>query len=274
MKKKRYRPGAPRHTPLRPKPDAPARGTIWLYGTHAVAAALANPARRKRRLLATEEALEGPLAAAALGGIAVESIARAQIDRVVPGAVHQGVALEAYPLANPPLDSILEAAGPAPAGRRIVVVLDQVTDPHNVGAVLRSAAAFGALAVIGTDRHAPHESGALAKAASGALDLVPYVRVVNLARALGDLGDFGYWRIGLAADAGPALASAEATEAVALVLGAEGSGLRRLTRETCDELRRLDLPPGAHGATLALNVSIAAAVALYELARPALRIDP
>jgi 23S rRNA (guanosine2251-2'-O)-methyltransferase len=268
VKKKRYRPGAARHVPPHPNPEAAARGTIWLYGTHAVAAALANPARRKRRLLATEEALDGPLAAAALGTIAVETMARAQIDRVVPGAVHQGVVLEAYPLTNPPLESILDRASAAPAGRRVVVVLDQVTDPHNVGAVLRSAAAFGALAVIGTDRHAPHESGALAKAASGALDLVPYARVVNLARGLGDLGDLGYWRIGLAADAGRALASAEASAAVALVLGAEGSGLRRLTRETCDELRRLDLPPAAHGARLALNVSIAAAIALYELARP------
>jgi 23S rRNA (guanosine2251-2'-O)-methyltransferase len=184
-----------------------------------------------------------------------------EIERLLPrGAVHQGVALLADPL--PGLD--LEEAA-APSGESaLVVVLDRVTDPHNVGAIVRSAAAFGALAVVLTDRHAPAATGTLAKAASGAIEHVPIVRVPNLARALRQLGDLGYWRIGL--DAGAALTLAAAVKGqrrIALVLGAEGGGMRRLTGELCDAHARLPIGQAVES----LNVSNAAAVALYECVR-------
>jgi 23S rRNA (guanosine2251-2'-O)-methyltransferase len=229
---------------------------------HAVAAALANPARRLRRLLVTAEA-EAALAAAAPPPwrIAPERVERGAFLSLLPeDAVHQGCALLADPLPDHDLDQALATAqGP-------VLVLDQVTDPRNVGAILRSAAAFGAAALVMQDRHAPPETGSLARAASGALELVPVVRVVNLSRALDELKQAGCWVVGLAAEAQVTLAQVQrglAGRRCALVLGAEGEGMRRLTREHCDELARLPISPRMES----LNVSAAAAVALYELVR-------
>lgn len=236
-------------------------GAIWLHGLHAVAAALGNPARRLRRLLLTPEAesiLAGRLPPP--WRIAPERAERARFATFLPAdTVHQGAALLADPLPDLPLDRVLGQAGQSP-----VLVLDQVTDPRNVGAILRSAAAFGAAATVMQDRHAPAETGALARAASGALEIVPVVRVVNLVRALAMLKQAQFWVVGLDAGAPVTLAQAGlAGRRVALVLGAEGEGLRRLTRETCDELARLPISPAMES----LNVAAAAAVALYELTR-------
>ncbi len=239
---------------------------LWLYGGHPVIAALTNPARRCHRLLATATALAelrrrlgGDLGRADLD---VESATPADLARVLsPDARHQGVALEVEPLPAPPLETACAPKLDATQAPR-VVVLDRVTDPQNVGAVLRAAAAFGALAVIAPERHAPGESGALAKAAAGALEVAPLVRVANLARALGQLKQLGYWCLGLDPAAHDTLAAADPRGAVALVLGAEGAGLRRLTRERCDALVRVPIS----NAVDSLNVASAAAVALYALA--------
>ncbi len=240
---------------VRGSPPAPQAtgGQQWLFGTHAVTAALANPERVCRRLLATAEAAErlGPTR------LPAEPAERAQLDRLLPGAVHQGLALLADSLPTVTLDDLLGAI----SGDSLFVILDQVTDPHNVGAILRSAAAFGATALILPERHSPPLGGTLAKAASGAVERIPVIRVVNLARALAELGDAGVTRIGLD-DAGTApLADLPLGGAAALVLGAEGEGLRRLTRERCDHLARLPTQPDFP----ALNVSNAAAVALYAV---------
>jgi len=231
---------------------------VWLYGLHAVAAALANPNRRIRRLLLTEEAetnLLGKLKQP--WPLAPERTERARMDQLLGhDVVHQGLALLADPLTTPTMEKLLERPGP-------VIVLDQVTDPRNIGAILRSAAAFGAAGVITQDRNSPDESGALAKAASGALELVPLLRAVNLARTLVALKAAGCWVIGLDASGAPLSGGELAERRVALVLGAEGDGMRRLTRETCDEIAGLVMPGGMES----LNVSAATAVALYELAR-------
>ncbi len=245
----------------------PAGGAYWLAGTHAVIAAMENPERVVRRLVATAEAANGLTdrldairAGRALPGLDV--LDRAEIDRLLPsGAVHQGLAALLEPLPALVIEDI--ARDGSQRTDAIVVVLDQVTDPHNVGAVLRSAAAFGALAVVVPDRHAPDETAALAKAASGALERMPLVRVTNVVRALELLKEAGFWTAGLAADAPVTLAEAKLTGRVVLVLGAEGEGMRRLTREHCDHLVRLPMT----GAMESLNVSNAAAVALYELVR-------
>ncbi|EME69606.1 rRNA methylase [Paramagnetospirillum caucaseum] len=232
--------------------------SLWLYGIHAVNAALANPERRARRLVATAEAAKSLPPAR----LPVEAMERAEIDRLLaPGSVHQGVALLVEPLPATTMEDVIRSAGMAPSA--LVLVLDQVTDPHNVGAILRSAAAFGALAVIAPDRHAPDETGTLAKSASGALERMPLVRVTNVVRALEDLKKGGFWTAGLAADAPRTLAEAGLSGKVALVLGAEGEGMRRLTREHCDHLVRLPMC----GEMESLNVSNAAAVALYEMRR-------
>lgn len=244
----------------RPARGDATRSGLWLYGQHAVAAALANPARRLRRLLLTEEA-EAALAAKLPPpwSLPPERVARDRLDHLLGrDAVHQGMALLADPLAPPALAQMLERGGP-------VLVLDQVTDPRNVGAILRSAAAFGAAGVITQERNAPEETGALAKAASGALERVPLLRAVNIARTLVALKAAGCWIVGLDAGAPPLSGPALAGRQVALVLGAEGEGLRRLTRETCDELGGLSMPGGMES----LNVSAAATVALYELSRRA-----
>ncbi len=236
-------------------------GTYWLYGTHAVAAALANPGRRIRRLVyAADAGPEVRRLAGEPGAPAAAAVERAAFASLLPtGAVHQGVAAEVEPLAPVDFGELCQGLRPqAP-----IVVLDQVTDPHNVGAILRSAAAFGAAAVVLTLRHAAPETGVLAKAASGALDHVPLVRVANLARALAELKRAGYWCVGLAAEASETLAQCDLSGSIAIVLGSEGEGLRRLTRETCDVLARLP----TSGPIKELNVSNAAAVALYEIAR-------
>ena len=258
--------------PSAPPPSAPDSAAVgspyWLFGVHPVEAALRNPRRRLHRLLHTAEAASHhqPLLQLARGrpqgAPRLETIDRDMLARLLPpGAVHQGLALQAEPL--PPVDIYEVCDGLADADRAALLVLDQVTDPHNVGAILRSAAAFGARAVICTERHAAAETGVLAKAASGALEVVPLVAVTNLARAMGTLKEAGVWCVGLAAEAERTIAAADLTGKTAIVLGAEGSGLRRLTREHCDLLVRLPTQgPIAH-----LNVSNAAAVALYELAR-------
>ncbi|PWR19402.1 23S rRNA (guanosine(2251)-2'-O)-methyltransferase RlmB [Zavarzinia aquatilis] len=243
---------------------APREAGLWLYGHHPVLAALGNEARRCHRLVTSvESADELPPAlvqAIEARDIPVESVTRDVLERMLPpGSVHQGLALKVEPLEELSLD---EACARDDGERAIVVVLDQVTDPHNVGAILRSAAAFGARAVIVTDRHAPGATAVMAKSASGALDVIPLVRVVNLARALDELGEMGYWRIALDADAGQSLAECDTTGSVAIVLGAEGVGLRRLTRERCDVMAKLPIQ-----GMESLNVSNAAAVALYELVR-------
>jgi len=233
-------------------------GTLWLYGLHAVTAALGNPRRRPRRLVATAEGLAA-LAHALRGPLPLqpERAEAAAIAALLPqGAVHQGLALAADPLAPPPLADALAAAGGP------VLVLDQVTDPRNVGAILRSAAAFGAAAVIVQDRHAPGETGAMARAAAGALERVPLIRAVNIARTLDALKQAGLWVVGLDGEAPTTLAGAGLGDRrLALVLGAEDEGMRRLTREACDSLVRLPQT----GAVESLNVSVAAAVALYAV---------
>jgi 23S rRNA (guanosine2251-2'-O)-methyltransferase len=224
-----------------------------LWGKHAVAAALDNPDRKVVRAWATREAAEQMQ----LPRDVVLTMAEApDLGRLVPAdAPHQGIVIEVEPLEDVWLDGLLHEA----AERAILLVLDQVTDPHNVGAILRSAAAFGAIGIVTQDRHSPPESGALAKAASGALERVPWVRVVNLARALEEIGEAGFWRIGLAGDADTDLKDALGPPRVALVLGAEGPGLRLNTREHCDALARLPIGDAIES----LNVSNAAAVALY-----------
>ena len=269
--KKRLSPAA--FTP-NPRPDTrpqssssgskPSAGGLWLYGLHAVAAALANPRRRLGRAVLTPRAQE-TLDSKLLARVPVETLDPGGIDRLLPaGAVHQGAALEAWPLKSRDLDEILAESAPDSEGkRRVILVLDQLSDPHNVGAILRTAAAFGVTAVIVQDRNAPPQSGALAKAASGALDLIPYVEVVNIARTLDQLAEKGFWRIALAGDGEQSLAEAAPSGDVALVLGSEGAGIRRLVREHCEAAAFIPIAKDVES----LNVSNAAAIALYELNR-------
>jgi len=236
----------------------PADG-LWLYGLHAVRAALANPRRKVLRAVLTNRAAE-EIGAKLLGRVRHEIADNDAISRLLPqGAVHQGAALQCEKL--PKLD-LEDALAPSPR-RRIVLILDQISDPHNTGAILRSAAAFGVSAVIVQDRHAPPESGALAKSASGALDIIPYVEVVNIARALDELGKLGFWRVAMAGDGEQSLKDAVSSGDIALVLGSEGSGVRRLVRERCDASAFI----GIDAQMDSLNVSNAAAVALYEIRR-------
>jgi len=230
---------------------APRDGVI-LYGWHTVKAALENPQRRIRRLLATENAArrladEGVPLRVAIEPVRPEMIAR----RLSPDAVHNGVLAEADPLPSPGLDEI--------ATGDLMLVLDQITDPHNVGAILRTAAAFDVGAVLTTARHSPQASGALAKSASGALEYVPLITVQNLARAIAQLREGGFLVIGLDSSGENDLADTAVRAPLALILGAEGEGLRQLTRASADCLARLELP----GRIKSLNVSNAAALALY-----------
>ena len=245
-----------------PRRRRPASGAVWLYGSHSALAALANPARTIQRIVLAGEAAGRHSAAIAAERRepAPESVEAGALAALLPpGAVHQGIAVLAAPLSSP---AMAEACAPRPGERSVVLVLDRVTDPRNIGAALRSAAAFGARAVVVPAAHTPPESGALAKAASGALEAVPLVRAANLARALDDLARLGYWRVGLDAGATEVLSGAAHAGDVVLVLGAEGAGLRRLTAEHCDFRVRLPTRGGA-----SLNVAAAATVALYELVR-------
>ncbi len=232
-------------------------GAVRLWGRHAVEAALNNPERQHRKLWATREgiaSLNGELPA----NFTVEYAQGADLGRLVArDAPHQGLVLECTALEDVFLEDVM-TGDPA----RPLVVLDSVTDPHNVGAILRSAAAFNAAAIITQDRHAPPESGVVAKSASGALEIVPWVRVVNLARALEEIAENGYWRIGLAGEGQSTLAEALPTGPVALVLGAEGEGLRHNIAQHCDALARLPISDAMES----LNVSNAAAIALYAIA--------
>jgi 23S rRNA (guanosine2251-2'-O)-methyltransferase len=254
-----------RHSPRKPHAGGANRqtsgGRLRLFGHHAVLAALANPARYCHKVIATAQAFEtiDPL------------IARMTIDRQVAtpehlasllsaGSVHQGMVLEVEPLDDVALEDVLGLVAPG----KPLLLLDQVTDPQNIGAILRSAAAFNVAALITQDRHSPTETGALAKAASGALELVPWARVVNLARALEQIAEAGAWRIGLTGEAKTSLASALPPDApLCLVMGAEGAGLRPNVASHCDVLARLPIAKRMES----LNVSNATAIALYEATR-------
>ncbi|MEJ0013202.1 MAG: 23S rRNA (guanosine(2251)-2'-O)-methyltransferase RlmB [Bauldia sp.] len=237
--------------PAERRPDS-----LWIYGIHAVAAALNNPRRKINRILATPNAVARVAEAGAALPFAPEDAHPRDLDRLLgTDAVHQGIALEVAALPALGLDAI--------AAAKLIVVLDQVTDPHNVGAILRSAVAFAADAIVTTGRHAAAESGTLAKAASGALDQIKWIEVQNLARALEEIGRMGFTRVGLDSDAEANIETAFTGPRIALVLGAEGKGLRRLTQETCDVVASLKVP----GAITSLNVSNAAALALYLASR-------
>ncbi len=234
----------------------------WLWGRHAVEAALANPARKgDMRLLATAERakeLQAILARAGRAALRVETTDAQELNRLLPqGAVHQGMALRVPPLEDITVEELGEPA------RGIIVVLDQVTDPQNVGAIFRSAAAFGARGVVLQDRNAPALAGVLAKAAAGAVDRVPCARVVNLSRALEKLQELGWRAVGLAGEAEQSLEQALDGRPTVLVMGSEGEGIRRLVAEHCDALARIPMPGGFES----LNVSNAAAIALYETSR-------
>ncbi len=220
-------------------------------------AALANPNRTVRKIWGTREAL----AALDLPPILPVTFAdAADLGRLVPAdAPHQGLVAEVDPLEDIWLGDLLHEVQD---NQRPLVVLDQVTDPHNVGAILRSAAAFDAVGIVTQDRHAPPESGTVARSASGALETVPWVRVVNLSRALDEIAEAGFWRIGLTGHASQTLAQAMGTQRICIVLGAEGEGMRQNTEAHCDELAKLPISPKVES----LNVSNAAAIALYAVA--------
>ena len=229
-----------------------ADGPVILYGWHTVAAALANPQRTIRKLILSENAARRLADENIDTRVTPEIVRPALIDaRLGPDAVHQGLLAEADPLPSPDIEELPQEG--------IVLVLDQITDPHNVGAILRSAAAFAVKAIVTTARHSPEATGVLAKSASGALELVPLVTVQNLARALTEMNDRGFLTVGLDSAGGETLGAVELRQPLALVLGAEGKGLRQLTRETCSTVARLDMP----GEIKSLNVSNAAVLALY-----------
>jgi 23S rRNA (guanosine2251-2'-O)-methyltransferase len=235
-----------------PRRERASDGAALIFGWHAVQAALTNPKRRLRRLLVSPNAARRLEELKIKTKIAPEVVRPEEIDRKLSAdAVHQGILLEADPLPDLDLEDI------APDG--LVLVLDQITDPHNFGAIMRSAAAFNASAIVTTARHSPEATGVLAKSASGGLEHVPLVLVQNLSRALHELKSRGFLLVGLDEDGKTDLAAAPLQAPLALVMGAEGKGMRHLTRENCDLLTRLDMP----GAIKSLNVSNAAALALY-----------
>ena len=232
--------------------DSHPDGPVILYGWHTVTMALANRARRIRKLTLTENAARRLAEEGIETRVAPEIVRPQEIDRLLsPDAVHQGLLAEADPLPSPDIETLAQEG--------MVLVLDQITDPHNVGAILRSAAAFAVKAIVTTARHSPEATGVLAKAASGALELVPVVTVQNLARALAALNERGFQTVGLDSQGSADLSEIGLQEPLALVLGAEGKGLRQLTRETCSVVARLDMP----GEIKSLNVSNAAVLALY-----------
>jgi len=246
----RERGGQPKRN-FRPRPRD-ADGPVLLYGWHTVKAALENPRRQFRRLLATENAVRRLAEDGVKLPLTPELVRPDAIAaQLSPDAVHQGLLAEADPLPSPGIEDL--------PGEGIVVALDQITDPHNVGAILRSAAAFGVRAIVMTTRHSPEATGVLAKSASGALEYVPIAEVTNLARALEALKARGFLLVGLDSVGTAQVDALALTSPLALVLGAEGKGLRQLTRTTCHHVARLDLP----GAIKDLNVSNAAALSLY-----------
>jgi 23S rRNA (guanosine2251-2'-O)-methyltransferase len=245
-------PERPRDFGRRPGRDGSPDGPVILYGWHTVAAALANPERRIHKLWLTENAARGLADDNIQLPLPPEIVRPEVIDRRLgPDAVHQGLLAEAEPLPSPDIDTLAQEG--------IVLVLDQITDPHNVGAIMRSAAAFAVKAIVTTARHSPEATGVLAKSASGALELVPVVTVSNLARALNEMNDQGFMTVGLDSAGSENLGAIALQQPLALVLGAEGKGLRQLTRETCSVVARLDMP----GEIKSLNVSNAAVLALY-----------
>jgi len=252
--------GKPRFNKAGPAPhrgafrdrDHGADGPAILYGWHTVTLALQNPKRRIRKLLLTENAARRLEEEGIKLRVTPEIVRPGQIDALLtPDAVHQGLLAEADPLPSPDIATLPQDG--------IVLVLDQITDPHNVGAILRSAAAFAVKAIVTTARHSPEATGVLAKSASGALELVPLVTVQNLARALTELNERGFMTVGLDSAGSENLSAIALSAPLALVLGAEGKGLRQLTRETCKVVARLDMP----GEIKSLNVSNAAVLALY-----------
>lgn len=246
------RPGKSAGRPTWRGRDSHADGPVILYGWHTVTMALANPQRRIRKLTLTENAAKRLADENIEIRIAPEIVRPQEIDRLLsPDAVHQGLLAEADPLPSPDIETLAQEG--------MVLVLDQITDPHNVGAILRSAAAFAVKAIVTTARHSPEATGVLAKAASGALELVPVITVQNLARALNELNENGFQTVGLDSEGSEDLSDVTLREPLALVLGAEGKGLRQLTRETCSVVARLDLPGGIKS----LNVSNAAVLSLY-----------
>jgi len=253
-KRKNPKPTSRKRPPKGPK----SAGTYWIFGVHAVSAALMNPDRRIDRLLVTKQAASSLPDAPQADVVRRETVERKTIDNALsPDVVHQGVAASVHPL---PALSVgdLEIGDDA-----LVVVLDQVQDPRNIGAVLRSAAAFGVTAVVVPDRGSPESGGTLAKAAAGTLESVPIVRETNLVRALTSLKDAGFWCIGLEGAGQSAISEIDMSGKTAVVLGGEGRGLRRLTRENCDVLARIPMASGVES----LNLSNAAAIALYEARR-------
>ncbi len=261
--------GANRQKTSRNSADSSAKDG-WLYGDHAVFAALRNPARKVRRLLISKSKPEQLSSEDShlLGSIAsIEVVTGEQITQALPeGAIHQGIALKASPLPDYDVEDLPSLSDES--AHQAVAILDQVTDPHNVGAIIRSAAAFGISAIIIPDRHSPQITGVLARSASGAIESVPLIRVNNLARALDKLAEMGFWRIGMDGRADQELDSAlKGAAKVALVLGSEGKGLRRLTEEKCDLLGKLPISSKIES----LNVSNAAAIAFYEIAKSALK---
>lgn len=252
----RRKPPPPRHGKRKSAKSRPSDSPNWLYGIHTAAAVLANPDRRCSRILVCDPALASTISAD------VEKVSRDALEAMLPdGAVHQGIAVLAAPLEPVPLEDICSDIAGKPQAR--IIVLDQVTDPHNIGAIVRTAAAFEASAVVVQDRHTPPVTGVLAKAASGGIEHCPIVRVTNLARALDSLKRAGVWCIGLDSAATQPVREAKVAGPIALVLGAEGEGLRRLTRDNCDALARIPYS----GPLASLNVSNAAAIALYEIAQ-------
>lgn len=246
------RPGKSAGRPAWRERDSHADDPVILYGWHTVTMALANPARRIRKLTLTENAARRLADENIETRIAPEIVRPQEIDRLLsPDAVHQGLLAEADPLPSPDIETLAQEG--------MVLVLDQITDPHNVGAILRSAAAFAVKAIVTTARHSPEATGVLAKAASGALELVPMITVQNLARALTALNERGFQTVGLDSEGSEDLSNVTLREPLALVLGAEGKGLRQLTRETCSIVARLDMP----GEIKSLNVSNAAVLSLY-----------
>ena len=232
--------------------EGAADDTVILYGWHTVTAALTNPGRRVRKLFLTENAARRLAEEKIEIRITPEIVRPNLIDqRLGPDAVHQGLLAEADPLDSPDIDTLPQEG--------IVLVLDQITDPHNVGAIMRSAAAFAVKAIVTTARHSPEATGVLAKSASGALELVPLVTVQNLARALTEMTERGFMTVGLDSQGEENLGAVALQQPLALVLGAEGKGLRQLTRDTCSVVARLDMP----GEIKSLNVSNAAVLALY-----------